>query len=661
MAQYLSFFNLQCIPFRNAPDARFYVVLDHTNQVKSAILSSLSGGHGLAVLIGDVGSGKTTLTHHLIESLPKDTHVFWLAYPPETPDELYHFILRDLGVTAPPTGRTLLLDEIRSILMRGALLLPYLLVVDEAHYSNDAVLDALKFLNNLEGHGGKLLQILLVAQQDLTPILRKPRHASLVQRISCLRRMSRLTPSQSLHYVKNRLEKAGGSFRIFTPSALKLLLKKAEGLPRRINSLCHEAMLGAFFRKSPVIEVDDVVRAFLSLRIEATTPREAHDKPHPDTARRARPNSSRPFSMQAFFKLFKYPGVLVGIVLAIALLMIFAGKGHLPFRQPYPVVSVINDSLEGSSFQANISRFHFEQDLFHSDQERMDDSPEVIRSSRIIASDPEQNTGEVQANSVNMRAADQKVDSIWGDAGPIHNTLFKPYTVQIGTFGTEEQSMDAFGFWQGKGYPVYQHVVQRDAESRRYVVRLGGYDTMREATEAAALFNRLEREKAIPVAVADRSPDNRTVMIALPGSPKEARRTDTSASHDGDSELPVLEMQTSEVSPPEAFRVGGPPQLYSLLASGEVQSHVMTTGSKGQGGESLRASERGFIEVAVLEERSVAEALADQFEEAGWRVSVFTMGLDGKVRHRVLVGPFESPDEAVRIQADALNALGSIN
>ncbi len=156
-------------------------------------------------------------------------------------------LLEKLGATFVWESRVLALDVLRDRLLRlRASGRRCLFVVDESHKFTDAGLEAVRLLNNLEQGADKLIQVLLLGQEELAVMLTSPGREAFRQRIANLEQLGRMTQQQVRDYVRHRLRVAGGGADIFPDLVLDAVAEAAGGIPRLTNSLCDRAMLRAF-------------------------------------------------------------------------------------------------------------------------------------------------------------------------------------------------------------------------------------------------------------------------------------------------------------------------------------------------------------------------------------------------------------------------------
>ena len=123
------------------------------------------------------------------------------------------------------------------------------LIVDEAQNLSFETLEQVRLLTNLETATTKLLQIILIGQEELRALLEQPDLRQLAQRITGRYHLSPLSSDETAGYVKHRMRVAGATAEAFTPGALREVHRLSNGIPRVINVVCDRALLGAFTRE----------------------------------------------------------------------------------------------------------------------------------------------------------------------------------------------------------------------------------------------------------------------------------------------------------------------------------------------------------------------------------------------------------------------------
>ncbi|HVS64769.1 MAG TPA: AAA family ATPase [Thermoanaerobaculia bacterium] len=210
---------------------------------------------GLITLIGEVGMGKTTLAHAVIRSMDERVHIGYTATTTLGFRDMMKPAMVDLGLEDCLGGKPKLIWGLTQLLeiadRRGQVVA---IVVDEAHNLSDECFEELRLLLNIETLQAKLLQLVLIGQPELEDRLanRNLRHLADRVAVSCV--LNPLSPHESREYVKSRLIGAGASLDLLSPKALSMIVAEAKGVPRRINILCHNALLFAFGENQPRIE-----------------------------------------------------------------------------------------------------------------------------------------------------------------------------------------------------------------------------------------------------------------------------------------------------------------------------------------------------------------------------------------------------------------------
>lgn len=275
---YESYYGFSEKPFSLTPDPKFlYRYESHANAIE-LLQYAIARREGFVVITGDKGMGKTTLCRALVEKVDRRTFPALVLNPFNSEEDLLRAILEDLGVvsrgeehagTRKPTKQELvstLHDFLLSLVPIGA---RAVLVIDEAQSLPLSILEQIRILSNFETDREKLLQIFLVGQLSLVPLLRSPELRQLDQRVSIRYQLKPLREEEIAGYVAHRLAVANGSHNVvFTPTALRVVHDHTGGIPRLINMLCDRAMLGAYSVQTARIDEDLVVTAAAGLDLK---------------------------------------------------------------------------------------------------------------------------------------------------------------------------------------------------------------------------------------------------------------------------------------------------------------------------------------------------------------------------------------------------------
>lgn len=261
---YIEYFGFKISPFENVPDPKFFFNEGDHARIHNNIKTFLKIGRGLTVVTGPVGSGKTTLSQMIMSELTNNVRLIWMAEPPRSSVELLLFIANALGLQPLTTKKTFLLRDIRNALIninaKGG---KCLVIIDESHLMLDDVFNGIRLLNNLEDSASKLIQILLLGQEELIEIINKPEMEAFRQRISSLEIIGNMSTDRIPKYISHRIQVAGGKYSIFTDTGWAALFFAfgSGSIPRIINSLCDRSLGVAYERKKVNVDAYDVYEA----------------------------------------------------------------------------------------------------------------------------------------------------------------------------------------------------------------------------------------------------------------------------------------------------------------------------------------------------------------------------------------------------------------
>ena len=268
---YESFFGLKEKAFNLTPDPDFLYLNERTKQAFEDILYGIERREGFAVVIGDVGTGKTTLCCALLERIEGRKNIFTVLIqnPMLSELDILRSILQDLGAAKrfgpawkSDMTKKELIDCLNTFLAERAMEDAFtVLIIDESQNLSIEMLEQLRLLSNLETTKKKLLQIIFLGQPEFEHKLAKLKQ--LEQRISVWFETKPLTRSETEKYIRHRLAVAGTSgHRVqFGPKALDAIYERSRGYPRLINLICDRALREACRERSVTVTHDMVLRA----------------------------------------------------------------------------------------------------------------------------------------------------------------------------------------------------------------------------------------------------------------------------------------------------------------------------------------------------------------------------------------------------------------
>lgn len=211
---------------------------------------------GIALLTGEVGSGKTTFMRHFIDSLNHNSYqCFYLSQTVRTARSFFRALAVELGLLP----KFFIEDVSRQVkaelvnIFRKQKLLP-ILIIDEAQNLSDMVLEEIRLLTNFKMDSKNYLSIFLLGHPVLKARLKLSPYAALKQRISFSYHLTGLEQDEVEPYLIHRQKLAGRSKSVFTSDAVTLLFNYSKGLPRVINTLAHEALLLAASKEKNMVD-----------------------------------------------------------------------------------------------------------------------------------------------------------------------------------------------------------------------------------------------------------------------------------------------------------------------------------------------------------------------------------------------------------------------
>ena len=248
--------------FSISPNPRFFYI---TPNAQAAILKTkyvLEHRQGLTTIIGDVGTGKTSLLRLLYNEYsddPKCTAAFLVNPKQSTETAFLKAVCTEFEV---PTRRSQLDTELelRNFLVSEAMEgRTVILFIDEAQQLRGAMFEQIRQILNYESDDTKLLNIVMAGQIELRYKLADPSKRALVSRIAATSNLDTLTLEDIGELIDFRCNIAQVN-NPFAPDAVEAIFKYSKGIPREAIKLCAMSV-----QYSKLNELDTIPREIVEI------------------------------------------------------------------------------------------------------------------------------------------------------------------------------------------------------------------------------------------------------------------------------------------------------------------------------------------------------------------------------------------------------------
>lgn len=246
---YETFFGFNERPFDLSPNPRFLVLTGVHGEALSNLEYAISSRKGIALLIGEAGSGKTTLIRTAVAKQPERVHCVHVNNPALTRSEFVEMLAERFGLSqSARLSKAAFLSELEALLRRRRSAdETTVLIVDEAQSLPLELLEEIRLLVNIETNEEKLLSVIIAGQPELSDRLGDSALRQLKQRVALRCELRPLTLRETAAYLAGRIKAAGGQgARVFTREAVTLIHERSLGIPRTVNVLADNALLTSF-------------------------------------------------------------------------------------------------------------------------------------------------------------------------------------------------------------------------------------------------------------------------------------------------------------------------------------------------------------------------------------------------------------------------------
>ncbi len=255
---YLSHYNLNKKPFQINPDPNFLWLGEIHKEALAILKYGILDSRGFLLLVGDVGTGKTTLINGLINSLDEDIVVATIHDPGLEKLDFCNFLASSFKLDKKFSSKgDFLVHFIHFLHKAHDENKKVLLIIDEAQRLTHEMMEEIRLLSNIEKKGARLLNIFLVGQNELNETLAETRNRALLQRITTRYSIGHLKKNEVWGYIKFRLSIAGTERNIFNSGAIREIISFSKCNPRMINNICDHALLTGYVKG--IKKIDDKI------------------------------------------------------------------------------------------------------------------------------------------------------------------------------------------------------------------------------------------------------------------------------------------------------------------------------------------------------------------------------------------------------------------
>ena len=254
---YENFYNLKEPPFFNNPDERFFYRTPQTEKAILKILHSLKRKMGLAVVTGNIGSGKTMLSRKLLDTLDRnlfESSLVVMVHSQVSPKWFLKKLLLQFGINPNTDDKQKLLVYLYKHLakMNNDGNIPVVLIDEANMINNKQFYEEIRGLLNFENRNGKLINFVMFGLPELVDNIKQD--LPLAQRISIHIQLKPMDKKTTLNYISHRLNIAGAGSKIFSEQALELIYKYSGGIPRIVNTIADNALLEGYIESKEIVD-----------------------------------------------------------------------------------------------------------------------------------------------------------------------------------------------------------------------------------------------------------------------------------------------------------------------------------------------------------------------------------------------------------------------
>ncbi len=256
---YLEYWALKKLPFENVPDPGFFFMSKPHEEALTRLLYTVEMRKGCALLSGDTGCGKTSVSRVFMKKISEDRFdVAVISNPCIDPKEFLQDVSYKLQLPDVPDSKVQILrmlgDKLTQNMRENK---ETVLIIDEAQLLTERTLEEIRLLLNFQLSNRFLITIFFLGQPDIIDKIKRIKQ--LEQRIAIRYFLRPFNLEETQNYILFRQKKAGAKKNLFSRQAIDLIYERSNGMPRSINNLCDLALLVGFGGKHKVIS-SEIIR-----------------------------------------------------------------------------------------------------------------------------------------------------------------------------------------------------------------------------------------------------------------------------------------------------------------------------------------------------------------------------------------------------------------
>ena len=251
---YLEYWGFNEFPFENVPDPDFFFLSKSHEEALTRLIYAAEMRKGGAMLSGEIGCGKTTLSKVYINELSEEKYDIGLIINPNLKaEEFLQEILYQFNIPDIPKAKVECLRALNDKMIENMKInKETVLIVDEAQLLNESTFEEIRLLLNFQLNNRFLLTIILLGQPELKQKVKNIEQ--LDQRIAIKYHLRPFDLEETFEYINYRLQKAGKKENVFSQAAVEKVYEHTKGVPRKINNLCDLSLLIGFSEQENVID-----------------------------------------------------------------------------------------------------------------------------------------------------------------------------------------------------------------------------------------------------------------------------------------------------------------------------------------------------------------------------------------------------------------------